>query len=350
MPGRLENLLQPGETVDFRAKPAWRAVFLLLAAGLGFVGSMHLAIGLYDDNWYCPASLLWLALLTPFGAVMLCVTAKTEALITNRRILFTTGYLSDPSELSDVADKLASSAREFAEIRARAADGPAGDVEELARSDIEQVHLTEHKIPIAGVRLVTRNGQELTLDLLHDPKRVHDVLLGEDTIPLEQRESVGGATLVVLGATCATFAAFMTFFGVFSLSSPLLVGGMDSLDKLVRIAVAVPVGFFIAAPGSAIASLGAFLGYLPVLILSRLFVPFEEAKLMALFLRKLTPKMSWRGDGQLLERWFALWLQPVGRACSWFAEKLVGWLFGEPIQSSGVPLADERSSGGIRTI
>lgn len=347
MPCRLEKMLQPGETVVYRAKPAWRAVAVLLAGGLGFVGAMHVSIGILDDNWYCPASLLWLAILTPFGIAKLSAAGETEAIITDRRVLCAQRRSDDRGELLDTVNQLAGSSNERADLEARVLGGPMYDVEELARSEIKRVDLVDHEIPIAAVRITGRGGHELELKLAHDPEGIRDLLLVQDTIPLWRRETARGAALVVVGLTCAAFMAFMTFFGVSMLLASVLFDPLwnllgnpeDTHSGLLKGVIAYPLGFLLAAPILALAGLGALLGYLPALAISRFVVSFEEARVMALYLRKRLDRPTDEEEANFLGRWFGFWLRPAGRLCTWLSEGLVGGLFGRTIRLEERPAA-----------
>lgn len=304
----MDDLLQPDEKVIYRAKPAWRAVALLLGCGLSVALVLHVLVGLWDDNWSCPASLIVVIFLVPVTIWLVSHASNTAAIITNRRVLYR--------------------------------DGLADDFEALARSEIEQVELVASEFPVPSVQIRGQGGREMTTKLLAAPATFRAVLLGDDAAAAREQETIASTVLRLLAFTCAFSAAMNALFAVAISATPLLWRLLDFtpgsfgktgdlLHDIAVHAVLLLIATFLSGPTLGLATLTAVLGYLPVLLLSRLLLRFEEARKMALIPRKVIEAAK---PKDLASRWFHLWTDPLLRPGARFCETLVAWLYRQAIE------------------
>lgn len=105
----------------------------------------------------------------------------------------------------------------------------------------------------------------------------------------------------------------------------------DLSYRITSIAIIVPLALACNGPVLGFGALGAFLGYLPFLALSRLLICFEEAKQMALVIRRRVAGLPEAKPKNFYSRYLSLWTRPQAQLCAWIAEGLVSWLYRRPI-------------------
>lgn len=310
----MDELLQPDEKVIHRAKPAWRAILLMTGGGIGIAAVMHVIPGIWGGDWRCPAGLLTLFFAGFLVGAKSIAASATAALVTDCRVLYRHGVSVETVILD--------------------------------RADIVQVEMLEDEVPIAGVRLRDRQGETVDVRLLASPRRFREALLGNPgaaTAPHTPR----GALLFVVAFTVAAFAAFNLFLLVmiygfawplselFGLLRETLGGAEDLRYILVSKALVVAFTVLLVGPLLATAAIGAILGFLPFLALSRCVISFEEARELALILRRrflnIGEEEANGATSYLIEFTFNIWMRPLGRPFTRLAESLVSWLYRRPI-------------------
>jgi len=310
----VDELLQPDEKVIYRAKPAWRAILLMTGAGIGIALVMHVIPGIWGGDWLCPAGLLALLFAGFLVGAKSIAASATAALVTDRRVLYRQGVSVETSILD--------------------------------RADIVQVEMLEDEVPIAGVRLRDRQGETVDVRLLASPRRFKETLLGNPDAATAP-QTLRGALLFVVAFTVAAFAAFNIFLLVmiygfawplselFGLLRETLGGTEDLRYILLSKALAVAFTVLLVGPLLATAAIGAILGFLPFLALSRCVISFEEARELALILQRrflnIGEKEANGPTSYLIEFTFNIWMRPLGRPFTRLAESLVSWLYRRPV-------------------
>ncbi len=260
----MDNQLKSGESVSYRGQPGWCTAAIAIASGLSFAAAIHVIVGVLDDNWTCPASLMWLALMTPFGAILLARTAGCGLLITDRRILYR---------------------------RSRSAP-----VEQVALADIRGATLGFDGV-LPAMKISREDAEDMVVQhIAHLEELCHRVHRPKNA-PEAAPQTFRGAVIIVLAAFGGSFGLFMGLFATYFLLSLDPTGSVETLrawresaefpSRILGTAAVSLVAFVLIGPSLAAATLGAWLGYLPALLASRLLISFAEARHLALVPRRM---------------------------------------------------------------
>ena len=322
----MDDLLEPGESVVCRGRPGWRTATITIACGFSFAAALHLLVGVLDNNWTCPASLLYLIVMTPFGAILLFRTASARLIQTEHRLLYRRSRKSD--------------------------------VEEVALSDIHGATLSMAEL-LPSIRIKRRNGDDIFVKYVDRLEDLCERIRSPDSTASSSPRTLRGAFLIVLAIFGASFGLWLGLVGLYMLIAQEPTGTIKGIPEwretaeptarlLMSIAVALG-SLVIVGPSVASAALGAWIGYLPALLASRLLVSADEASHLALLPRRLASILDVKEDPgrsqsnkrppwifKVVILWTAMWFALAGKVIAYLTDRLAKLLFGRAVLVDGL--------------
>ena len=330
----MDDLLDSGEIIVHRSAPGWRTATITIACGLGFAAAIHLLVGIHDDNWTCPASLMWLAVMAPFGIILIARTAGARLILTDRRLLYR---------------------------RSRSVD-----IKDVAVADIQSATLSMLEL-LPSIRIKRCNGDDIFVKYVDRLEDLCERIRNPDSMASSSPRTLRGAFLIVLASFGASYGLWLGMFGLGELILMEPTGTIKAIPEwldseklptrmLACLALALTT-FGLTGPVLGAAVLGAWLGYLPALLASRVLVPFDEARNLALLPRRMTPFVDFKDGSKSSEdegrpnrisaiflAWVAIWAGLAVMLICASTDRLARLLFQRPISLDGQ--AAIKSSGG----
>lgn len=324
----LEHHLRPGEGVVYRSKPAWGPPaflwFMFFALFTGFFCGhfAYLAIFQWQVDWpgMIAVEVFILMLLVPFGLGCAARVAMTRVWVTDRQVIYRTA--------------------------------PWLRIERIDRQDITGLELSDDDSVTGTLVIVGPGAWRMNLRWVADLHSLHHLLAAGKPSTFPRPLSAKTAAVLLFGLFGLSAAAWFTFIvAIHYLLQPVLAplhelrnntfgqdtAIADAFNFLLFIALAISV----LPPMVALASGGAFLGFLPAVLLARVFLSTQEAQRMATEIGRMSQgqsqitliTISYTGFAiPVLDRLFRFWLNRPWRFYLGTIEALLSFLYGRQIR------------------